>query len=776
MSAAPLPVRTPLGFAARLMAWLRARALPTGSGRIEIAAAAVSMAVLMGLMGTMALDIRGREERLHDLTAGEAQSALARFETEHSTLQNALYLAQRDMIPLERIRGGVAAYLQQADLVTRSAPYSDLLREFGLGEQVRHIDHAARHIAQMVAVDDAGLRTRLPDLIDQLAATKADVHDLSSHGADLLMQIHFRAHGLIDRLESSLALIALALISLLLAGIGALLRLARQMRTRSELLQASSSRFNAVVMTALDAVIVTDEDGRVLEFNAAAEQTFGYTRDEVIGRSATDLLIPPDKHDARMATRAYYREAHRRGEAQSGRFEMTLQRKTGERFDAELSVTHGASEDGPISVSFLRDISDRKAAEAELTAARDRALAGEKAKSRLVAVMSHEMRTPLNGLLGTMDLMQRTPLDAEQRQYLEVMACSGEILLHHVEDALEASSRDAGRSEVRNEAFDLSAKLRRVVAIHQSLARLRDTRLVLDIAPGLEEVRGDAPRLRQILINLISNAVKFTRDGTVTISAARAADGRVEIRVADTGIGIAPEDLPRIFDDFFTVDATYGREAGGTGLGLAIVARHVELLGGEIAVESRPGRGSVFTLRLDLPEARGGIARPAAPATAAAPARPLDVLVVEDNRVNRFVARRLLEGLGHRVTEAEDGIDGVAAATARRYDVILMDISMPRLDGVEAARRIRAASGVPPRIVAMTAHTLPADLTRFRAAGMDEVALKPVSRKRLAELLGDAFPETGRTLAREDARPTGPCPDALDATGSGAAPLVRAVG
>ncbi|PTW50262.1 hybrid sensor histidine kinase/response regulator [Rhodovulum kholense] len=776
MSAAPLPVRTALGFAARLMARLRARALRSGSGRIEIAAAAVSMAVLMGLMGTMTLEIRDREDRLHDLTSGAAQTALARLETEHSALQNVLFLARQDMVPPERIRHHIAAYLRQADLVTRTAPYSDLLRDFGLGEQIRHIDRATRHMARMAAADDAGLRSRLPGLIDELDAIRTDVHDLSSQGADLLMQIHLRAHDLIDRLESSLALIALALISLLLAGIGALLRLARQMRTRSALLQASSSRLNAVVMTALDAVIVTDEDGRVLEFNAAAEQTFGYARDEVIGRSATDLLIPPDMHDAHKATRAYYREAHRRGEVQSGRFEMTLQRKTGERFDAELSVTHGASEDGPISVSFLRDISDRKAAEAELTAARDRALAGEKAKSRLVAVMSHEMRTPLNGLLGTMDLMQRTPLDAEQRQYLEVMACSGEILLHHVEDALEASSRDAGRSEVRNGAFDLPAKLRHVVAIHQSLARLRDTRLVLDIAPGLEEVRGDALRLRQILINLISNAVKFTRDGTVTISAARAADGRVEIRVADTGIGIAPEDLPHIFDEFFTVDATYGREAGGTGLGLAIVARHVGLLGGEIAVDSRPGRGSVFTLRLDLPETRAEIALPPAPAAASGPARPLDVLVVEDNRVNRFVARRLLEGLGHRVTEAGDGIDGVAAATARHYDVILMDISMPRLDGVEAARRIRAAGGPQTRIVAMTAHTLPADLARFRAAGMEEVALKPVSRKRLAELLGDTFPETAETIAPDGSRPAGPCPNALDKTGSEAPPLLRAAG
>lgn len=541
-------------------------------------------------------------------------------------------------------------------------------------------------------------------------------------------------------MEVAVALIGGALVVLLSSGIAALARLSRRIHRRSEELQATSSRMQAVVTSSLDAVVVADAEGLVVEFNRAAEETFGYARDEVIGRPMSDAIIPHHLRAAHDAGMARYRATRRKRAADNGRIELQGLRKSGEVFPLELAIATAQSDEGELFVSFLRDITERKAAEAELTAARDRAVAGDKAKARLLAVMSHEMRTPLNGMLGTMELLKRSELDPQQAEYLSIMEYSGEILLHHVNDVLDISRIDAGTAAPQIATFSLCAKLRRLVELHQPLAAVRDNTLTLEIGPGLDMVAGDAQRLRQVVVNLVSNAVKFTSGGRVELCALRVEDSdMVEISVRDTGIGIAPEDQARIFEEFYTADATYGREVEGTGLGLAITERQVRLLGGEITLDSVPGMGSLFTVRLPLPAA----APVARPAEATEPARragePLDILLVEDNRVNRFVARRILERLGHRVTEANDGLAGVEAAGLHGYDAILMDISMPRLDGTEATRRIRAAGpSRGARIVALTAHAMPDEIEGFRAAGMDEVATKPVSSAQLAEILGDA--------------------------------------
>jgi len=255
----------------------------------------------------------------------------------------------------------------------------------------------------------------------------------------------------------------------------------------------------------------------------------------------------------------------------------------------------------------------------------------------------------------------------------------------------EISVSISGCAAADAEVFELDALLAETVATHGSLGAAGDNRLVLETGDGLGHVTGDPRRLRQILVNLIGDALKFTCGGTVTLAVARVGmtDG-VEIAVRDAGIGISPGDLGRIFDEFFTADPTYGRRVGGTGLGLAITTRLVRLLGGVIAVDSMPGVGSTFAVRLSLAARPTPGALPAAASDAEGlAADPLRILLVEDNRANRRVARAMLEGLGHDVTEAADGIEGVEMAFASAYDVILMDVSMPRLDGVEATRRIR---------------------------------------------------------------------------------------
>ena len=363
------------------------------------------------------------------------------------------------------------------------------------------------------------------------------------------------------------------------------------------------------------------------------------------------------------------------------------------------------------------------------------------------------MRTPLNGLLGSVEILGATPLQAPQREILEVIETSGQVLLHHVNSVLDLSSAEAGSLQPDHTPFVLEALVREVVANQSGLAASGGNEIdILPVSDPVGRVLGDPAQVRQVLLNLVGNAVKFTRTGRIRIEIdaemPTGATREVEIRVIDTGIGIAEADQARIFEDFVTLDSSYGRETSGTGLGLGITRRLIEVLGGSIGVESDPGQGSVFWVRLpfglEMPPAHSGLAD--LPQGQRPGQAPLSVLLVEDNAINRFVLRTLLEETGHSVAEAADGLDGLAQASDRAFDVILMDISMPRLDGVAAARHIRDHDGPSraARIVAVTAHALPQELERFRLAGIDDCLVKPVNRATLARALaGDPIQPGG---------------------------------
>jgi CheY-like chemotaxis protein len=383
--------------------------------------------------------------------------------------------------------------------------------------------------------------------------------------------------------------------------------------------------------------------------------------------------------------------------------------------------------------------------------------------------MSHEMRTPLNGLLGSLELLEQGDLDAVQRRHLATLRLSGELLLHHVNDVLDISRLDAAAHSFALEPIDPAAILRDLAESQAAVAAAAGN-VIEVVLPEADRITllGDPRRLRQALLNLLGNALKFTRSGRITLAFTTGAENEdglaVEFRVSDTGIGIAAEDQSRIFEDFVTLDASYGRAAEGTGLGLPITRRLVTAMGGCIGVESAPGAGSSFWIRLSLPVDRGrteptppaAALPPAAPATAAGPSgRPCHVLMVEDNEVNRAILRAFLGKLGHEVEEAHDGEEGVRLAELRRYDLIFMDISMPRLSGVEATRLIRAGDGVSrdAPIVAVTAHALPAELAAFRAAGIDAVLTKPIRLKAISEAI-EAH-RAGRPAAAESASGAG---------------------
>jgi len=418
------------------------------------------------------------------------------------------------------------------------------------------------------------------------------------------------------------------------------------------------------------------------------------------------------------------------------------------------SVTWLDGPDGPLLIENVTSIAPQKALEAELAAAaaEQQALAesarrASAAKNEFLANMSHEIRTPMNGMLGMVELLQGTALSAEQRQYVATIGQCGEQLLHLISDVLDLARLESGRLALQPVDLDLRAVLAEAVGILAARADARGLDVRADVAPDLPPVlRGDAGRLRQVVLNLLGNAIKFTDRGEVVVSARAVAwreDGvTVRVAVRDTGVGIAAEHLPGIFHSFCQVDASPTRRHGGSGLGLAICRQLVELMGGEVGVQSTPGAGSTFwftvplglagAAQVSLGDAGAALAGPPALRRDAAPFPPgVRVLVVEDNRINQVVALRLLEKtFGLHADAVENGAEALEALAARDYDVVLMDCHMPVLDGLEATRRLRRADagvrdpGIP--VIAMTANAVKGAREQCLAAGMDDYVPKPV--------------------------------------------------
>ena len=386
---------------------------------------------------------------------------------------------------------------------------------------------------------------------------------------------------------------------------------------------------------------------------------------------------------------------------------------------------------------------------------RQAAEAASAAKTTFLANMSHELRTPLNGVLGMLDLLADEALPPAARERAETARSSARQLLGVIGDILDISKLEAGRIELERVAFGLPALLGRCHGTFAAAAEAKGVALRLDLAAGLpDRVLGDPTRLAQIVNNLLSNAVKFTERGEIVLAARRppaaGEEGRLVIEVRDSGIGIAPDALGGLFRKFTQADASTTRRFGGTGLGLAITRELAELMGGRVEADSTPGRGTTMRLHLDLP-----LAEPAAPPASPTPAAPAAapaaggprVLLVEDDRVGQLVATAMLRKLGAHPVTAASGLEAVAAAGREPFDLILMDIQMPVMDGLAATRAIRAGGGpnARTRIVALSANAFREDVERSLEAGMDDHAAKPIARDVLARLLA------GEAACRKDA-------------------------
>jgi PAS domain S-box-containing protein len=508
-------------------------------------------------------------------------------------------------------------------------------------------------------------------------------------------------------------------------------------------LAESEARARLIVDTAHDAFIGMNSSGAIVAWNAQAEATFGWTREEAVGRNLAETIIPPafrEAHNAGM------RRFHDTGEAPvvNQRLELTAVHRSGREFPIELTITSPmAVEQGYFFGAFLRDISARRERDAELRLAKESAEAATRAKSEFLANMSHELRTPLNGVLGYAQLLQRDrSLNITQREALEAIAKCGSQLLDLINDVLDLSKIEAGRLDIEEAPTDLAkliGDLRYVVA---EAAERKGLRLTMSIGADVpRSVVVDARHLRQVLLNLLGNAIKFTASGEIRLDIGRTAEGRLGFEVLDTGPGIESEDLSEIFAAF--AQTKTGAAAGGTGLGLAICDRLIARMGGLLTVASVPGEGSRFRFTLPLVEGRM-TGRPdrdveaAAPSLDArlAPGQELTALVVDDSTANRHILASLLESAGVRVITASGGFEAIERARDHLPQVVFMDLKMNDLDGLEATRRLAqdpATAAIP--VIAVTASALGDIRKTAREAGCVDYLSKPVRAQLLFGML-----------------------------------------
>ncbi|PXW67332.1 PAS/PAC sensor hybrid histidine kinase [Loktanella sp. PT4BL] len=612
------------------------------------------------------------------------------------------------------------------------------------------LDRLNRRKIELAEVIDGWDEPSIADVRDLLALVDQSDDDVRSFTTEMLKILvadtsdaRLDQLGVLSRFTVLLGVIVVLVFGMLAASLLLLARLQKK-----EIITSSiADNLRRIVETSRDAVIIADSKGLVLQYNRSAHEIFGYTAQEAIGASMEDLFIPEAQKAAHQKGMARYLRTGQKSIVDQGRQIMIARNKSGREFPVEVTVSESTGRSGKtIFIGILRDISARIARDIELREALEEAKKEAAVRERFLAVMSHEMRTPLQGVLATFDLLNDQVRTAAEKSLIKLGEKSGTKALEQINKTLEIVQLNESVLFENADIIDPVASLQNMLVLLQPLLQQKSNTIELEFSTERDlKIIGNQYLFDALFDNLLSNANKFTKAGHISVQLQTTimSDQKVElvVRVADSGAGIVEEDLASIFDDFKTSHDTYTRSFEGTGLGLGIVKRCSKRMGGEITVGSQLGVGSVFSFRCVFKIADGqiletqGKKRPNVHVeeTFNAQTTPPLVLIVDDNEVNYTMIGKMLEKLGCRFDYAEDGLAAIQKCIYQSYDLILMDLSMPNLNGIEATPLIRKIGEPQKAIVCISAHNSQEVRNSVCEAGMDELLQKPL---RLGDLAG----------------------------------------
>ncbi|MGH2787765.1 MAG: response regulator [Actinomycetota bacterium] len=543
-------------------------------------------------------------------------------------------------------------------------------------------------------------------------------------------------------LRSTVLIISTVLV-LIVGAVLTVLVIALRQRARAEKeLKESETRIRSIIEAATEAFVSIDERGVITGWNDKAHTMFGWSRDEVLGRTVADVIVPPESREAHTHGITRFLETGE-GPLLGQRVEIEALHRDGNRIPVELVAWPVKTDDRWTFNAFVADISERKRIEQEIARAHEEALEASRHKSEFLANMSHEIRTPMNAVIGMTGLLLRTELTDEQRDYAETVRSSGDALLTLINDILDYSKIEAGKMQLEAIDFDLRTVIEEVGDLLAEQAQVKALELAVLVKPTVPAVVcGDPGRIRQVLVNLVSNAIKFTEAGEVVVCADVVDESKnelvVRLEVIDTGIGLSADRKDHIFSSFTQADASSTRRYGGTGLGLAISKQLTEMMGGDIGVESEPGAGSTFWFTVRL---RHGSVEYLQPFRKRATLHGLRALVVDDNATNRAILTENLKAWEMTPVTAGSGPEALellreAAGKGRTFDVAILDFHMPDMDGLQLARAIRddaTIGGV--RLLLLTSAGNRGDARKAQEAGIEAYLTKPVRPSSLYDCL-----------------------------------------
>jgi len=568
---------------------------------------------------------------------------------------------------------------------------------------------------------------------------------------DLTVQVAIRSHDEVEQLGE---------------GFNRMIRDLRESTVSVEVLQEERRRFRDVAESSGDWIWEVDRAGCFTSSSHVVETLLGCPAGDIIGRRFFELLDPA----AREEVRQRFQEAFE-GRTAIREYMYRIVRVDGRIITGETNGVPVFNPEGELLGyrGVTRDVTERQRAQEEQRQARETAEAADKAKSEFLANMSHEIRTPINGIVGMTSLLLDTDLSEEQREYAQTVTTCTQVLMEVINDILDFSKIEAGKLDLEMIDLDLATVVDEVIRMLSKVAANKHLALIEQIDPAVpRQVRGDPGRLRQVLVNLVNNAIKFTEAGSVTIGVSldgeNGGDVTVRFEVTDTGIGIPADRQARLFQAFTQADASTTRRYGGTGLGLAICRKLAAMMGGTIGLESEVGVGSTFwftaVFKKQIPAAQPEAADPGAAAETGVTTRPpaapaggclaaarrgsLRILVAEDNPVNQTVVLRFLQKMGFAADAVSTGAQALRALEDHPYDLVLMDVHMPEMDGLEATRAIRQSGrwpGLP--VIGLTASAMQGDQDRGLQAGMDDYLTKPVSAHALEQAIVKWAPRRG---------------------------------